>query len=208
MRNVVRSRALAAVLLLLLPGCASTRQAPPVQEPIPEFEPAPPQAEKPAPEPEPEIPREYVVVTGTTVNLRNGPSTSAATIGRAKKGERLEYAGTQGDWIEVRLAHGGPAFIHGRYARRDGPCAPDSKAPQMLSAPMMDLSDATAHGLVQLKLSVDAAGVVADVTVVSNSTGDAALGEKAAAEAKQITFAPLVRNCKPTPFVYLFNRMF
>jgi outer membrane biosynthesis protein TonB len=208
MWNIRGGRALAAMLVLAsLAGCASTRQAPPAAEPVPEFETVPETAETP-PKPEPEPPREFVVVTGSSVNLRSGPSTSAASIGKARKGERLQYAGTKGDWIEVRLAHGGPAYIHSRFARRDGACAPDSKTPQILDAPLMDLSDATAHGLVQLKLSVNAQGAVSEVAVVGNSTGDPALADKAAEEARQITFAPLIRNCKATPFVYLFNRIF
>ncbi len=193
-----------AFLLLLLPGCQTVQTPPSVtQEPIPEFKPEPP-----APPTPPEPPKEYLLVTGSAVNLRKGPSTKDATIGRARKGDRLQVVGEQGDWYEVRLASGAPAFLSSKFARRDGDCPPDSAAPKVLTAPPMEFAEGSAHGLVQLKLAVDATGSVTGVTVVQNMTGDDALAQKARTEAQGMKFAPLIRKCRPSPFTYVFNRMY
>lgn len=56
-------------------------------------------------------------VTAAAVNLRAGPGTGFAIVGRATEGQKLPMTGERdGIWIEVELAGvDGPAWVHGRY---------------------------------------------------------------------------------------------
>ncbi len=56
------------------------------------------------------------IVTGSSVNLRSGPGTGNAVVGRAYKGEPLEITGqSAGVWQQVRLSSGEIAWIHGNF---------------------------------------------------------------------------------------------
>lgn len=189
--------------LLFLAGCPSVPKPEPVL--VPEIV-----AEAPPPPPKPpEPPKQYLVVTAKSkVNLRSGPGPKEKLVGSAKRGEKLLLVADKGDWYEVRLADEKPAFVSAQFVRKDEPCLPDMDRPEVLTAPVMDLSEGDVHGLVVMKIKVDAKGNVAGVTVVSNGTGDAALEKKAVDEARGMRFSPLVRKCKAVPFVYQFTRMF
>ena len=56
-------------------------------------------------------------VTAEAVNLRAGPGTGFAIVGRATRGQELPMTGAHdGIWVEVELAGvDGPAWVHGRY---------------------------------------------------------------------------------------------
>jgi len=60
---------------------------------------------------------ERVEVRRDVVNLRARPSTGAAKVGRAKKGERFPVLDHQGDWYEIRRPGGGRAWIFKRLVR-------------------------------------------------------------------------------------------
>ncbi|MCD4708757.1 MAG: SH3 domain-containing protein [Candidatus Sabulitectum sp.] len=74
-------------ILLILPGCGSTltgEQSPP--EAIPNPLPSPYQS---------------VVVTGSMVNLRQGPGTQYAVVGSAHSGDSLMVTGEAPDWYRI-----------------------------------------------------------------------------------------------------------
>jgi SH3-like domain-containing protein len=59
-----------------------------------------------------------MVVAADNVNLRNGPSSSAAVITRVVRGQGVEVYGAAAEWRRVGLPVGGPnvfGWIHGRY---------------------------------------------------------------------------------------------
>ena len=63
--------------------------------------------------------RETGRVTGSTVNLRSGPGTGFAVMGRAVQDQQLPVTGnTDGSWVEV-YAEGisDPVWIHGKFFR-------------------------------------------------------------------------------------------
>lgn len=65
-------------------------------------------------------------VATTTVNIRAGASTSAATVGRLVRGQRITVTGSaRGAWVRVRF-HSTTAYMDGDYLDRRGrrPAAP------------------------------------------------------------------------------------
>ena len=45
---------------------------------------------------------EYKVITADAVNFRSGPSTSYSSLGSFNKGDKVEYLGTSGSWVQVK----------------------------------------------------------------------------------------------------------
>lgn len=180
-------------------------------------EPAPPPAPPPAPEvvepvrppaPPPPLPPTTVRVTGSTLNVRGGPSGSAAVIAKVKKGERLTLLEESSDWYRVQLPAGKEGWVSARYARKEEPCLPDA-APQILDAPPLSI-DTTGggRGRVVVQAHVAADGSVVSTKVIENSTGDAALADQATAEVRRIRFVAPVRNCRKVAFLYNYSRSF
>ncbi len=62
-------------------------------------------------------------VTGTTVNLRAGPSTSDSVVGRVSLGQRAEVLSETSDgWFEIRTADDQQAgFIFGKFLSENRP---------------------------------------------------------------------------------------
>lgn len=56
-------------------------------------------------------------VTGSRVNLREGPSTSTAVVGQAREGQRVEMLDAAPDgWMRIRVIESGLiAYIFGRF---------------------------------------------------------------------------------------------
>ena len=70
-----------------------------------------------APEPEPAW-----FVTASSVNLRAGPSTRNAIVGRAGLGDRAEVlSNPSDDWIRIRTEQGVEAYIYGRFLAAENP---------------------------------------------------------------------------------------
>lgn len=82
---------------------AATTEAPPLEEPV-----------------LPQIDVEKAVVTGSAVNLREGPSTNYSRIGAVHAGDILVLTGvTDGNWVEIQHpTNGGKAWMHGNYLER------------------------------------------------------------------------------------------
>lgn len=181
-----------------LAGC-KTAAPPPPPIPVPVV---------PAAEAKPTPPQEYVRVTGSRLNVREQPATSAAAVGRVKKGERLAVLGRDGEWFQVRLADGATGWVHGKYVRSEEPCTPDKATAELLSGVPLSFTEGSSVGRVVLEATVDATGSVASTKVVQDTTGIPELVQRAESEARTLKFSPPVRNCRPVPFIYTYTRNF
>lgn len=54
---------------------------------------------------------DYVVVSGSNVNVRTGPGTDRVVIGLAHKGDLFVCTGESGDWFEIQMFSEEPRFI-------------------------------------------------------------------------------------------------
>jgi len=185
-------------LLASLGGCKTAAPPPP---------PAPVEV-TPAPEARPAPPQEMVRVIGSKLNVRSKPTTSAATVARVRKGEKLAVLGRDGDWFEVKLADGASGWVSARYVARDEPCAADKAEAELLSDVPLSFGDGPAIGRVVIEAAVDSSGSVASAEVVQDTTGTPELRARALAEVKSLRFSPPVRNCRPLPFIYTYTRNF
>ena len=181
-----------------LAGC-KTAAPPPPPVPVPVV---------PAAEAKPTPPQEYVRVTGSRLNVREQPNTSAAAVARVKKGERLAVLGRDGEWFQVRLADGATGWVHGKYVRSEEPCTPDKATAELLSGVPLSFTEGSSIGRVVLEATVDATGSVASTKVVQDTTGIPELVQRAESEVRALKFSPPVRNCRPVPFVYTYTRNF
>jgi uncharacterized protein YgiM (DUF1202 family) len=200
MRRHLPGALVALSMLGALVACKSAAPPPLVPAPAPvipaaEAEPAPP-------------PQEYVRVTGSRLNVREQPTTSAAAVARVKKGERLAVLGRDGDWVQVRLTDGTAGWVHGKYVRSDEPCTADKTTAELLSGVPLSFTEGQSVGKVVLEVTVDATGSVASTKVVQDTTGIPELVQRAESEAKTLKFSPPVHNCRPVPFIYTYTRNF
>jgi len=170
--------------------------------------PPPPVPVVPAAEAKPTPPQEYVRVTGSRLNVREQPNTSAAAVARVKKGERLAVLGRDGEWFQVRLADGATGWVHGKYVRSDEPCTPDKATAELLSGVPLSFTEGSSVGTVVLEATIDATGSVASTKVVQDTTGIPELVQRAESEARALKFSPPVHNCRPVPFIYTYTRNF
>jgi hypothetical protein len=99
----------------------ATPEPDPAPEPEPTPEPVPDPAPEPAPEPEPE--RDQVLyVTGTTVNVRSGPSTVYDAITSLQGGAAVVDLGNAGEgWRMIRLETGETGYMSGDFLSPDAP---------------------------------------------------------------------------------------
>ena len=57
---------------------------------------------------------EYKVITADAVNFRSGPSTSYSSLGSFNKGDKVEYLGTSGSWVQVKYDNK-TGYVYGSY---------------------------------------------------------------------------------------------
>jgi SH3-like domain-containing protein len=188
----------AAVFAAGLWGCAS---APPPPPPAPE--PAP--AAEPAPAPQV---TELSWLAAKSVNVREGPSTKAATVAKLGKGARLTSFEEQDGWLHVKVPDSRTGWIRKDLLRRDDGCLPDRKE-ALLEPPMVHVSDAPGpKGKVVVEADIDESGSVKAVRVVTNETGSVERAESVKSEVKTVKFQPPVRKCRVTGFTYVYSRTF
>lgn len=60
---------------------------------------------------------EVVIVTGNVVNIREGKGTDTNTIGKARKGDKLNALEVSGEWYKVELSNGKVGYIHKDYLK-------------------------------------------------------------------------------------------
>jgi uncharacterized protein YgiM (DUF1202 family) len=193
----------AAVSALLLALLAACRSAPPPPAPPPAPAPI-----APAPPVPPAPPQEVVQVTGSTLNVRQAPTTHAAVVTRVKRGERLVVLGRDAGWVHVRAPAGAEGWVSARYVSGATPCLADKATAELLSDAPLSLSEGPSIGKVVIEATVDATGSVASTRVVSDTTGIPELVERAQAEVRTLKFSPPIRNCRPVPFLYTYTRNF
>jgi SH3 domain-containing protein len=68
-------------------------------------------------------------VRGQVVNLRKGPSLTSHTIGKLRKGQRLNPVSRSGNWLQVLADGSGPGWIHSSLVAKTSTPASIVKAP-------------------------------------------------------------------------------
>lgn len=157
-----------------------------------------------APAPAPAV---FVWVTGSSLNVREGAGTAHTIVRRARRGERLEVVGEEGDWLKVQLGSEKTGFVHGKFVSRNDPCPADKNTAEILNEPDVVLRPAGV-GRVVLEATVSLHGEVTSVKLVENSTGSEEFRRQAEGELRALRFAPPIRNCKPRSFIYVYSRAF
>ena len=66
---------------------------------------------------------QYIIVTGSVVNLRSEASTSSTIVGKAYQGEKYLVSAVSGKWYRIS-AGSQLAYIHGDYVKADAAAAP------------------------------------------------------------------------------------
>ncbi|WP_455542212.1 C40 family peptidase [Intestinibacter sp.] len=57
---------------------------------------------------------EYRYITGDSVNVRKGPSTSYASLGKLNKGDKVEYISTSNSWAQIKY-NGQTGYVSAQY---------------------------------------------------------------------------------------------
>jgi len=186
--------------------------------------PPPPVAAPETPPPPPQVTEEKVTgtvrVTASALNVRREPSGDGEVITQVKKGTSLPVLLSDESWVKVRLPDGGTGWVAARFVtsttagstsaskkKRASGCPADSDF-AFTETPTLAFSDSGAHGLVVVDATVSTKGVVTATRVVSNSTGDEALGFLAEREIKSARFAVPIRNCVPRSFIFTYRRTY
>lgn len=190
------------LLLLLVLGACST-PPPPAPSPQPE-QPETPAAEKVI---------GTVRVTATTLNVRREASAGSEVVAQVRKGEKLSLLAAGEEWDRVRLGNGDIGFVAVQHVIREGGsrrrgCPADADYAFVKTPTPAFSEDNAHHGIVTVEASVDAHGEVTSTRVVSNTTGDEALGVMAEREIRQARFTPPIRNCAPRAFIFTYKRSF
>lgn len=206
---MVRFRFAVPAAIALLAACSS---APP---PAPAPTPAPPPATTPAPA----ASIGTVTVTASALNVRLDPSTAGDVITMVKRGQKLTLLASTESWMKVRLESGENGWVSSQHVTRDGAAPKPAARPRkgscpadsdyaFATTPVPTFSDSGAHGLVVVEADVDTSGRVTSTRVVSNSTGDEALGFLTQKEIKGAKFVAPIRNCVARAFIFTYKRTF
>jgi TonB family protein len=153
-----------------------------------------------------------VKVTANTLNVRREASASSDVIAQVRKGERLALLSSGDQWDRIRLGTGEIGFVSVDHVIREGVRArrgcPADADYQFAKTPTPAFSDSGAHGVVTVEANVDKGGNVTSTKLISNTTGDEALGVLAQHEIRDAKFSPPIRNCVPKAFIFTYKRSF
>jgi len=212
MRRVYNAGLMKRALLVLALAAACATPPPPAPTPAPE-----PQPTAPAPPAQTEPVIGHVKVSASMLNVRAEASTASDVVAHVRRGERLDVLTDNGEWLRVRAGGGEVGWVSAQHVAREGAlaaprgrrgCPPDQDF-RFIIEPKPTFSDSsTAHGIVTVEANVDAKGDVKSTKLVSNTTGDPALGTLTEREIAAAKFAPPVRNCAPKAFIYTYRRSF
>ncbi|HEY0371089.1 MAG TPA: TonB family protein [Thermoanaerobaculia bacterium] len=197
-------RVLLAVTLLVFCRCSAPNAPEPVAEPVP-----PPAVTK-----EEEKAIGTVRVTASALNVRTEAATDASVVTQVRKGQTLDVLREDENWVKVRLASGETGWVASRFVASGNAQAKTTRKSGCESdyafteTPTLAFSDSGAHGMVVVEATVNAKGVVTATKVLSNGTGDEALGFLAEREIKGAKFSPPIRNCVPRSFIFTYRRTF
>lgn len=206
---MVRFRFAAPAAIALLAACSS---APPPA-------PAPTSEQPAAATPAPAASIGIVTVTASALNVRRDPSTTGDVITMVKRGQKLTLLASTESWMKVRLESGENGWVSSQHVTRDGAAPKPAARPRkgscpadsdyaFATTPVPTFSDSGAHGLVVVEADVDTSGRVTSTRVVSNSTGDEALGFLTQKEIKGAKFVAPIRNCVARAFIFTYKRTF
>ena len=156
-------------------------------------------------------------MSATALNVRAGASTDAEILTTLRRGASLKLLEEVNGWYRVELATGGSGWVSAQFvspgsgtappARRRSGCAPDSDY-AFEKSPLPSFTEDGAHGLVVVEANVTADGNVTSTRVISNATGDPALGAIAEREIRSAKFIAPVRNCVRRAFIFTYKRAF
>ena len=157
-------------------------------------------------------------VSATALNVRAGASTDAEILTTLRRGASLTLLEEANGWYRVQLASGGSGWVSAQFVSRGGAaasstsrrrsgCPPDSDF-AFEKSPLPSFTEDGAHGLVVVEANVTAGGNVTSTRVISNATGDPALGAMAEREIRSAKFIAPVRNCVRRSFIFTYKRAF
>lgn len=156
-------------------------------------------------------------VMASALNVRAEASADAEVVTQVKRGTVLGVLQRDASWVKVRLADDREGWVAARFVSGDeatrraqtkkGGCPPDSDyAFQVMPTP--SFAEGGAHGLVVVEANVNTKGDVTSTKLISNGTGDEALGFLAERELKSAKFSPPIRNCVARAFIFTYRRTF
>ena len=151
-------------------------------------------------------------VTAGVLNVRGEPSMEAEVIGQVERGDVLAVLANGDAWLRVRAPQGTVGWVAERFvssgAKKAAKDCPDDSDYAFLEKPGLAFSEKGAHGIVVVEATVDAQGNVTATRLISNATGDEALGTATQREIKAAKFLPPIRDCAPREFIFTYRRTF
>lgn len=146
----------------------------------------------------------YVRDDEATVRAR--PSDDAPVVMKYHNGESVTLLSKKGDWAEVRTFNGtGWARLSElATAAEASVLQPDNTSPRFKKAPA-PITQTTVHGEIVLEASVNNAGEVIAVRILTNTTGSAMLAQQNIVELQAARFFPIVQHGRRVPFVYEYR---
>jgi len=78
---------------------------------------------------------QYLRVTGSSVNVRQGPDVGSAVVGTAEAGEIFHSLGKTEEWYVIKMFSGEDRYIHASLAEpaESSPAPPDSEATRRMA---------------------------------------------------------------------------
>lgn len=117
-------------------------------------------------------------------------------------GESVSVLARRGEWTEVRTAAGSGWVEEKELTNAAGATAEEENpTPRFRVAPSA-VAEPGAHGTIYLEADVNTEGEVTAVTIVTNTTGSAALAAKNVAALQRAKFFPIVRKGEKKAFKY------
>jgi uncharacterized protein YgiM (DUF1202 family) len=152
-------------------------------------------------------------VTTASLNVRKAGSLDGEIVTQVKKGERVSILQNGDDWLRVRLGDGTVGWVSRSLVAIEGEKSTKKKTGcdtdfQFAKMPTPAFSDSSRHGLVVVEANVNTKGDVTSTRVITNTTGDEALGFLAEREMKSTKFVAPMRNCVPRAFIFTYKRSF
>ncbi|HYM60657.1 MAG TPA: SH3 domain-containing protein [Thermoanaerobaculia bacterium] len=146
----------------------------------------------------------YVRDSEATVRLR--PGDDAPVVMKYQNGESVTLLAKKGDWAEVRTFNGTGWAKLSELATAEEATAlqPDNATPRFKKAPA-PITQTTVHGEIVLEASVNNAGEVVAVRILTNTTGSQTLVQQNIVELRAAKFFPIVQHGKRIPFVYEYR---
>jgi TonB family protein len=117
-------------------------------------------------------------------------------------GESVSVLARRGEWTEIRTGAGSGWVLEKDLTNAAGATAEEENpTPRFRVAPSA-VAEPGAHGTIYLEADVNTEGEVTAVTIVTNTTGSAALAAKNVAALQRAKFYPIVRKGEKKAFKY------